>query len=201
MPCLQGALRPRLPSGVDWRDNRRMKPSTPRLRTARFVLRQLTRADAPALFPSFSDPAMMLWWSRGPFASEAELAEWLVPDSGWDEGRSWAVAESDTGPAIARLAAMDRGDGITELGYLVVRDRRGEGIAREALAALIGHLVAAERRRRIYADTDPDNLPSNRLLERLGFTLEGRLREHWTTHIGRRDSLIWGLLAEEWKGG
>ena len=119
-------------------------------------------------------------------------------DSGWEEGRSWAVAESDEGPAIARLAAMDRGDGITELGYLVVRDRRGEGIAREALAALIAHLFATEDRRRIYADTDPDNTASNRLLERLGFKHEGRLREHWTTHIGRRDSLIWGLLAHEW---
>ena len=176
-----------------------MKPPTPTLRTERFVLRELTRTDAPALFPSFSDPEMMRWWSRGPFASEAELAEWLVPESGWEEGRSWAVAESGAGPAIARLAAIDRGDGITELGYLVVRERRGEGVAREALAALIGHLFTTELRRRIYADTDPDNLASNSLLERLGFTLEGRLREQWTTHIGRRDSLIWGLLAEEWR--
>ena len=176
-----------------------MKPPTPTLRTARFVLREVTRADSPALFPSFSDPDLMRWWSRGPFASEAELAEWLVPDSGWEEGRSWAVAESEDGPAIARFAAMDRGDGITELGYLVVRERRGQGVARETLTALIEHLFATEQRRRIYADTDPDNTASNRLLEGLGFTLEGRLREQWTTHIGRRDSLIWGLLAEEWR--
>ena len=176
-----------------------MERSTPLLRTERFVLRELTRADAPALYPSFSDDEVMRWWSRGPFASEAELAEWLVPDGGWEEGRSWAVADSAEGPAIARLVAMDRGDGMTELGYLVVRERQGEGIAREALAALITHLVGIERRRRIYADTDPDNAASNRLLESLGFTLEGRLREQWTTHIGRRDSLIWGLLDKEWE--
>ena len=97
------------------------------------------------------------------------------------------------------MTAMDRGDGMTELGYLVVRERQGEGIAREALAALITHLFGIERRRRIYADTDPDNTASNRLLESRGFTLEGRLREQWTTHIGRRDSLIWGLLDKEWE--
>jgi RimJ/RimL family protein N-acetyltransferase len=34
-------------------------------------------------------------------------------------------------------------------------------------------------------------------LTRLGFTLEGRLRAEWQTHIGVRDSLIYGLLAEE----
>jgi RimJ/RimL family protein N-acetyltransferase len=177
-----------------------VKPLTPALRTPRFVLRPLTRADAPARYPSFADADVMRWWSRGPFASEAELAAWLVPEHGWPEGRSWAVAESEAGPAIARLAAIDRGDAIAELGYLVVRERQGQGVAREALAALIGHLFTAESRRRLYADTDPGNAASNRLLESLGFTLEGRLREHWTTHIGRRDSLIWGLLASEWPG-
>lgn len=178
-----------------------MRDPVPTLRTTRFVLRPLTRADAAALFPSFSDAEVMRWWSRGPFASEAELTEWLVPKDGWKAGRSWAVAESAEGPAIARLAAIDRGDAIVELGYLVVRERQGEGIARETLSALIGHLFAAEQRRRIFADTDPENVASNRVLQSLGFALEGRLREHWTTHIGRRDSLIWGLLAQEWQGG
>ena len=172
--------------------------TTPTLRTARFILRELVRSDAAALYPSFSDPEVMRWWSCAPFASEEALAGWLVPDSGWDEGRSWAVVEAEGGPAIARLAVMDRGDRVSELGYLVVRERQGEGIARECLAALVDHLVRSEKRRRLYADVDPDNAPSNRLLESLGFTLEGRLREHWTTHIGRRDSLIWGLLAHEW---
>jgi ribosomal-protein-alanine N-acetyltransferase len=175
-----------------------VKPPTPTLRTPRFVLRELTRADTSALFPSFSDPDVMRWWSCGPFASEAELAEWLVPDSGWEEGRSWVVAENEAGPAIARLAALDRGDGISELGYLVIREWQGRGVARESLAALITHLFRVEERRRIYADADPDNAASNRLLESFGFTLEGRLRQHWTTHIGRRDSLIWGILADEW---
>ena len=189
-----------MPSIADWPEEREMEHSTPLLHTGRFVLRPLTRADAPALYPSFSDPDLMRWWSRGPFASVEELAEWLVPDSGWEEGRSWAVAESEAGRALGRLSAIDRGDGITELGWLVVRERQGEGIAREALAALITHLFRGERRRRLYADIDPDNTASNRLVESLGFTLEGRLREQWTTHIGRRDSLIWGLLASEWPG-
>lgn len=178
-----------------------MKRPTPTLRTTRFVLRELTRADAPTLFPAFSEAALMRWWSRGPFANEAELADWLVPVSGWDEGRSWAIADNEFGPAIGRIAAMDRGDAVSEVGYLVIGPRHGQGIAREALSAVLDHLVFAESRRRIFADVDPENAGSNRLLERLGFTLEGRLRQHWTTHIGQRDSLIWGLLGQEWTGG
>jgi RimJ/RimL family protein N-acetyltransferase len=163
------------------------------------VLRQLERSDAVALFPTFADPVSMRWWSRAPFDTEAELAEWLVPDSGWDEGRSWAIVDSGGGPAIGRIAVMDRGDDVAEIGYLISNARRREGIAREALVAVINHLIETERKRRLFADIDPDNAASNELVGSLGFTLEGRLREHATTHIGRRDSLIWGLLADEWQ--
>lgn len=175
-----------------------MKQATPTIQSRRFVLRKLERADAAALLPTFADPASMLWWSRASFKSEAELADWLVPESGWDEGRSWVIVQRDGGPALGRVAVMDRGDDVAELAYVVVHTRRQEGIAREALGILIDHLIHTDQKRRLYADVDPDNVSSNRLLSTLGFTLEGRLREHWTTHIGRRDSLIWGLLANEW---
>lgn len=175
-----------------------MKLPTPTLKSERFILRQLNRSDATTLFPAFSDPELMRWWSRGPFGSEQELADWLVPVSGWDEGRSWSVAESNSGPAIARLAAMNRGPGLVEIGYLVTRPHLRRGVAKETLTRLIEHLFEAEQHHRVYADTDPDNGPSIRLLTSLGFLQEGRLRQQWTTHIGRRDSLIWGLLADEW---
>ena len=175
-----------------------MKPPTPTLNTARLVLRELTCADAPALFPAFADAESMRWWSRGPFANQAELEKWLVPEPDWEAGRSWAIADSDAGPAIGRIVAIDRGDAISEVGYLLVTARQGRGIMREALGAVIDHLIGSDKQRRIMADVDPDNVASNRLLEALGFSLEGRLREQWTTHIGRRDSFIWGLLAHEW---
>jgi cysteinyl-tRNA synthetase len=35
-------------------------------------------------------------------------------------------------------------------------------------------------------------------LKALGFTLEGRLREEWETHLGVRDTFLWGLLASDW---
>jgi RimJ/RimL family protein N-acetyltransferase len=39
------------------------------------------------------------------------------------------------------------------------------------------------------------------LAERLGFSLEGRLREHETTHKGLCDMLVYGLLRREWAAG
>ena len=174
--------------------------ATPLLATRRFVLRPLVREDAAPLFASFGDPETMRWWSRGPFASIEELADYLVPPPGeWPGGRSWAVAASESGLAIARLAAVDHGDGVSELSYVVVPGHQGQGVAREALSALIDHLFGREHYRRLFCDVDPENEGSNRLCQRLGFTLEGRLREAATTHLGPRDALIWGLLAREWR--
>jgi ribosomal-protein-alanine N-acetyltransferase len=170
--------------------------SIPTIEAERFILRELAAEDVEALWPTFSDPDNMRWWSCPAFTSREELAKWLLaPD--WN-GRSWAAIERSSGEAVGRFVAIPGMDHVTEIGYATVLGRQGQGIARECVGALISHLFAAEGMRRIWADVDPDNAASNALLERLGFTLEGRLRETWETHIGIRDSLIWGLLAREW---
>ena len=56
-----------------------------------------------------------------------------------------------------------------------------------------------EGQRRVFADTDPENVSSLALLERLGFRREGLLRGEWATHLGVRDSVILGLLRDEWR--
>ncbi len=139
----------------------------------------------------------MRWWSRAPFTSREELGTWLLAD-GWD-GRSWAAIERSSGKPVCRLVATPGMLGVTEIGYATVLGRQGEGFAREAVAGLITHLFRAEGNRRIWADVDPENAGSNALLKGLGFTMEGQLRAAWETHIGVRDSLIWGILADEWQ--
>jgi len=64
---------------------------------------------------------------------------------------------------------------------------------------MLAHAFDTLGLRRLYADIDPDNTASIRLVEALGFQLEGRLREAWETHIGVRDSLIYGLTRSDWQ--
>jgi ribosomal-protein-alanine N-acetyltransferase len=101
--------------------------------------------------------------------------------------------------AIGWVAAGEkRQGGVTEIGYILARDHWGKGIAAEAVSAVIDQLFA-EGQRRIFADTDPENTASLALLDRLGFKREGYLRAEWETHIGVRDSVILGLLSDEWR--
>jgi ribosomal-protein-alanine N-acetyltransferase len=170
----------------------------PTLTTARLVLRQLRDDDAAALFPVLSDPAVMTWWSSGPHASPAETEAYVKGNAAEGQGYlCWAITAGDDA-ALGWVILIDGKPDVKEIGYILRRDRWGSGIAREAVTRVIDHGFGEMGLRRIFADTDPENSGSIGLLERLGFQREGRLRGEWETHIGVRDSLIYGLLRDEW---
>ena len=162
------------------------------LSTARFTMRPLRRADAGALFPTFSDERQCRFLTRAAFASEEELWGWLA-EPGWS-GRTW-IAEDAGGAVAGRFVAVPgHEDGVVEIGYVTCKDRQGDGVARECTAALVDHLLA-EGNRKLTAEVDAENIASIRLLETLGFTREALFRQHETTHIGLRDVAVYGLLA------
>jgi len=171
----------------------------PILVTERLRLRALTVDDAEALFPTLSDADLMTWWSSAPHQTIDETRAYFTPRVDRDNWRCWAITLAGGDIAIGWVAAGEkRQGGVTEIGYLLARDHWGRGIAAEAVSAVIDRLFA-EGQRRVFADTDPENAASLALLERLGFTREGYLRGEWETHIGVRDSVILGLLEDEWR--
>ena len=169
------------------------------LETARLILRPRTVDDAEALHPAFADPELMRYWSGPPHASVEETRADLGREA--PEWRRWAITLKGDDTAIGVVAAGEKRQGnVTEIGYILTREQWGSGIAREAVSAVIDRIFA-EGQRRVFADTDPDNAASRAMLERLGFKLEALLRAEWETHLGVRDTTIYGLLREEWKRG
>ncbi len=175
-----------------------MLAPTPTLTTARLRLRGFQPEDAEALHPTMADADLMTWWSSAPHATLAETEDYFEPREGEKRWRSWAITRAPDDTAIGWVSVGERRPGVSEIGYMLAREHWGDGIAREGVSAVIDHLFAAEKHRRVFADTDPENMASRGLLERLGFWKEGLLREEWETHIGVRDSLIYGLLRNEW---
>ena len=173
--------------------------SPPVLQTARLTLRPLRVEDADALHPMYADVAANTYGSHPSTTTVEESRERVakaVADTDW---RAWAITLSGDDIAIGTVACYEKRQGkVTEIGYILSRAYWGNGYVTEAVAALID-LLFDEGQRRVFADTDPDNPASIAVLQRLGFTLEATLRAEWETHIGVRDSLIWGLLEDEWR--
>jgi ribosomal-protein-alanine N-acetyltransferase len=173
--------------------------SLPVIETERLVLRALRVDDAEALHPMYSDVDANYYGSHPATVTLDDTrarVEKAVADTGW---RGWAITLKGDDTAIGTVASYEKRQGkVTEIGYVLSRAQWGNGYVTEAVAAMID-LLFVEGQRRVFADTDPDNAPSITVLKRLGFTLEATLRAEWETHIGVRDSLIWGLLEDEWR--
>jgi RimJ/RimL family protein N-acetyltransferase len=86
-----------------------------------------------------------------------------------------------------------------EIGYALGRACWGQGFMREAVSATCDHAFAEMGIRRIEAEVNPSNAASCRLLSRIGFALEGTLRQRWTAKGLTYDTHIYGLLVDEWR--
>lgn len=98
---------------------------------------------------------------------------------------------------FARLALG--GAQAAKLGGAVHADHWGHSYATDAAATLIGYGFDHLNLHRITAAIGPDNHASIHVVTRLGFTPEGRLRDHVFTNGAWRDSLLYSLLRQEWQ--
>ena len=87
------------------------------------------------------------------------------------------------------------------LGYWIDRSVAGRGMASLAVALVCDHAFGAVGLHRVQADIRPENGPSRRLVERLGFQQEGLLRRYLDIDGDWRDHLAYGLVVEDVPGG
>lgn len=166
-------------------------------------LRPHREDDLQDFFALYADPQVMRYWSFPAWTHVDQARERFAGAlAGHDPARllCWAVADLESDRLIGgvTLFAINVDQGRAEIGYAMHSSRWGRGHARNALRALLDHAFGPLGLRRVEADIDPRNQASCRLVERLGFTREGVLRERW--HVGGelQDSALYGLLAREW---
>ncbi|MBK8902966.1 MAG: GNAT family N-acetyltransferase [Anaerolineaceae bacterium] len=88
-----------------------------------------------------------------------------------------------------------------ELSYQVyAADRRGQGVATEAVGLLVCYLFENKRVNRIRLVIHPHNLASRRLAEKCGFRHEGTARGAWYHKGFHQDVEIYALLHADMMG-
>ena len=174
------------------------------LQSERLLLRKITRQDIPDIFEIYSNREVMLYFDdRYAFESIAE-AEQMV--SGYDKalhdktGMRWGIVLKDSGKLVGTCGfhAISDYHKRIEIGYDLNRDYWGKGIMKEALSLIIGHAFEHSEVNRIEAFVEPPNTASRVLLEKLGFSLEGTLREHEMCRGNLIDIQLLSLLRKEW---
>ena len=142
---------------------------TPRLR-----LRRARPDDLAAFHDILSNPAAMRFWSTPPHSSLDETREWLDSMIAPPRDSSDYVVEQ-AGRVIGKAGCWR----VPEIGFILRPDCWGQGLAREALAAIIPRLFDRFPIPAITADVDPRNAASLALLRGLGFVETGRAERTW----------------------
>jgi RimJ/RimL family protein N-acetyltransferase len=86
-----------------------------------------------------------------------------------------------------------------EIGYSLVPSEREKGYCTEAAQLMVDYLFLSKNTMRIQAQTDPRNVASQKVLEKVGFKKEGTLRKSLFMRGEWRDAYVYSILREEWK--
>lgn len=124
-------------------------------------------------------------------------------EDGWiSEQSTWLAIAAADGAFVGVVSWRERSEGSNrhaclEIGASVLPVQRGRGIGTAAQRLLVEHLWSTTQVHRLQAHTEAGNVAEQRALEKIGFELEGRMREAFFRAGRWRDSLVFGLLRPE----
>lgn len=171
--------------------------------TQRLVLRRFRASDAPRLSEYRSDPAVARYQSwDAPFPlDKAELAVRNFAASSPDEPGWFQYAiELTASRELIGDVAVRLHDNLkqAEVGFTLAVAYQGRGFATEAVSAVLDRLFGLQGLHRVMGECDARNTASAALMERLGFTREGLLRQQTFIKGEWTDDLLFGILSSEW---
>jgi ribosomal-protein-serine acetyltransferase len=86
-----------------------------------------------------------------------------------------------------------------EIGYWIDQDHQGKGLVTMAARALVEYAIGTCGMNRVEIRCDPRNERSAAVAKRLGFKLDGVLRENTVISDQVVDMAVWSMLAKEWQ--
>jgi [ribosomal protein S5]-alanine N-acetyltransferase len=175
----------------------------PLLQTKRLLLREILPEDTHAVFAFRSDPEVQRY--NGGVLTHLDQASDLIAEmaAGYKQQTmlEWGVTlqgGDDTVLGIFGYANWSQPHRRAEIGYCLRRDYWRQGLAWEALCAIIAFGFDVMNLNRIHACPWAENVASVRLLEKLGFQREGLLRDEYWEDGTFHDEALYALLQREY---
>lgn len=178
-------------------------PRPVRLAGRHVVLEPLEADHAPDLQAALGGRANDDLWTYRPTVAPVDAAAMaaLVADILGQPGvEAWAVVPVGGAAAgLTSLMRIDPGHGQLEVaGVLYARRLQRTPATTEATHLLMRHAFDELGYRRFEWKCDSLNEPSRRAAQRLGFTYEGRFRQHMVTKGRNRDTDWFSVTDAEW---
>ncbi len=110
----------------------------------------------------------------------------------------WIIDVDDQPAGWITLVVNNWEHGLGEIGYALSTDFQGHGVMTRALVLLLPELFLRSNLERLEARCAVGNVASQRVLEKLGFALEGQLRAYFRLGNERVDHLLYSMLRSDY---
>ncbi len=183
----------------------------PIIETERLILREFTKSDIETLFYLWSDEEITKYNDMAPLKDMKganELFDLFYNRFYNMTGLRWCIVlkENDKFIGDIGLNGFDGSNRSTQVGYTLHKDFWRKGIMKEALKAVLlfsfQDLTSIDeynehKLNRIEAETIPENIASEKLLQSVGFVEEGVLRQGrwWAGKLA--DVKLFSLLRDD----
>jgi RimJ/RimL family protein N-acetyltransferase len=154
------------------------------LETARLKLEPYNDAHYEGLRVMDSDPNVMRYITKGIVKTPEDTWEGIRRvQARWDKyGFSWWAIKEKSSNVIVGAACLQHlanmNEAPLEIGWRLVPKHNGKGYATEAAKAIIEFAAEQVRATYLVAVADPENRPSQRVMQRLGMTYKA-IEQHY----------------------
>lgn len=173
----------------------------PTLITNRLVLREITLDDAPELFFMRTNDRVMKYIERPRPKNIDETIAFIntIADlRNKNEIITWGIALKNEPKLIGTVVFLNfkKEHYRAEFGYALHPDHWRKGIMNEVAKAVIDYGFNVLKLHSIEANINPENIASQKLLEKNGFVKEAYFKENFFWEGSFLDSAIYSLLAK-----
>jgi RimJ/RimL family protein N-acetyltransferase len=173
------------------------------LRGDRVTLRAVERDDLDALWRSTNDLEVEVLGGGFPPGPRSRAAIEAEFDRSHEDTSKIEFAIEADGKVIGFCGLRDIDTTARHCAFgisIFERDYWGRGYGREALELLVEYCFHHRNLNRVWLDVLEDNERARRAYRAVGFVEEGRLRQDAWNDGRLKDSIVMGLLREEWSG-
>lgn len=111
--------------------------------------------------------------------------------------RKWIILKDDVVLSILGITDINKMMKTAEIGYQVNPNMRRQGIGTDAVYALVKTVFDSTDIRKLTAIISHANIPSRKIVEKIGFKQEGMLRKHFLIQGNEVDEAVYGIFKDE----
>ncbi|WP_099974936.1 MULTISPECIES: GNAT family N-acetyltransferase [Lactobacillaceae] len=160
-------------------------------------IRPLEERDLPFLNMLFNDKDIMGYWYEEPFESIEETENKFQKYLSDESKRRFVVEADDKQVGIVELVEIDNIANNCEIQVIIYKTYSGHGYAQLAMKLATEYAFNSLNLNKVYLYVDVSNEKAIHIYKKIGYQVEGQMREQFFSNGSYHDSYFMGILKSE----